>query len=266
MQCCGCSYAGQAEKLRRDLFSVTAVAIVLAAACVNAACSGNHSSPTAPTSLSTAPISPAPAPVATTFALNGRVTEAPPTTAVEVPRAVVTITDGINAGKVAIADGYGFYSIKDLTTGALTVKVSADGFVSTTTRIDVDIAADTTRNFRLMPVPQTVGYTLHGDIRGGDGKCSDGESMKPCRIVVIPIHNEGMIDVTLDWEPRGSADLDLTLFQSGGAAPITRSAGPGAGQKRVSAHVTGGSTYEFRITYASGTGEVKYTLKFSCPN
>lgn len=239
-------------------------AVVLTAGCVGIACSGSHSSPTAPASLSTALISPAPAPVATTFALSGRVTEAPPTTAVEVPRAVITITDGINAGRSTIADGYGFYSITNLTIGALTATVSADGFVSTTTRFDVDLAADATRHFRLMPVPRTVGYTMHGEIRGGDGKCSDGESMKPCRIVVIPIHNEGIIDVTLDWEPRGSAELDLALFQTGGAAPITRSTG--SGQKRVTAYVPGGSTYEFRITYASGTGDVKYTLKFSCPN
>jgi hypothetical protein len=90
--------------------------------------------------------------------------------------------------------------------------------------------------------------------------------MKPCRIVVIPIHNEGMIDVKLDWEPAASADLDLTLFQTGSETPITRASGPGASEKRVSARVPGGSTYEFRITYVSGTGAVNYTLTFSCPN
>jgi hypothetical protein len=204
--------------------------------------------------------------VPTTFSLRGRVTEAAPTTTTEVPGAVLTIVDGVNAGRFAIADAYGFYSINDLTIGAITVKVSADLFVSTTTRLDMNIGGETTRNFRLMPVPQTVSYSIPGDLGGTDGTCSDGKSMKPCRIIVIPIHNEGMIDLKLDWEPTGSTDLDLTVFQTGNEVPIARSAAPGGSGKRVSAHVTGGSTYEFRITWASGTGHVKYVLTFSCPN
>jgi hypothetical protein len=230
------------------------------------ACSDNQPSPVAPAPVPTPPTSPAPGPVATTFALGGRVTEAPPTTAVEVPRAVVTITDGVNAGKSAVADVYGFYSIKDLTIGALTVNVSADGFVSTTTPLELNIAGENTRNFRLMPVAQTVSHTTNGSIAGTDGTCSDGRSMKPCRIVVMPIHNEGLVDVSLEWEPAASADLDLTLFQTGNETPIARSAGVVGGRKRVSARVAGGSTYEFRITYASGTVGVNYTLTFSCPN
>jgi hypothetical protein len=243
-----------------------AVVVVVVAACMSTACTGSQASPTASTTLPTPPIAPQPAPpVPTTFALTGRVTEAPPTTTTEVPHAVVTITDGVNAGRSAIANVFGFYSIPELTVGAVTVKVSADNFVSTTTRLDMNVAGETTRNFQLMPVPKTVSYTLHGDLRGGDGTCSDGASMKPCRITVMPVHNEGMIEVTLNWEPGGAANLDLTLFETGSAAPIARSA-PGAGQKHVSAHVSGGHTYEFRITYASGTGDVNYTLSFFCPS
>jgi hypothetical protein len=259
------SQASKGDELR-DRLSGAAIALALAAACLGSACANSHSSQTAPTPLPTTPTEAAPTPVATNFALGGRVTEAPPTTAVEVPRAVVTITDGVNAGRSAIADVYGFYSIKDLSIGPITVKVTADGFVSTTTGLDVNIAGQTTRNFRLMPVPKTMSYTMGGDLRGTDGTCSDGRSMKPCRIVVIPIHNEGMIDVKLDWEPAASADLELTLFQTGSETPIARAAGAGASQKRVSARVSGGTTYEFRITYASGTGAVNYTLTVSCPN
>ena len=90
--------------------------------------------------------------------------------------------------------------------------------------------------------------------------------MKPCRITVMPVHNEGMIEVTLNWEPGASVKLDVTLFQTGNPTPLARSSGQGAGQRRVSARVPGGSTYEFRITYASGTADVKYTLAFSCPS
>jgi hypothetical protein len=89
--------------------------------------------------------------------------------------------------------------------------------------------------------------------------------MKPCRITVMPVHNEGMIEVTLNWEPA-SSNLEVTLFQTGSPAPIARSVSAGAGKRRVSAHVSGGSTYEFRITYASGKEDVKYTLSFSCPS
>jgi hypothetical protein len=259
--------AWELESVRITFLRSTAMVVLTAVGCIGIACSGNQASPTAATTLPAPPIAPQPAPpVPTTFALTGRVTEAPPTTTTEVPHAVVTITDGVNAGRSVIANVFGFYSIPDLAVGAVTVKVSADSFVSTTARLDMNVAGETTRNFQLMPVPKTLSYTLHGDLRGADGTCSDGESMKPCRITVMPIHNEGMIEVTLNWEPGGAADLDLTLFETGSTVPIARSAGPGNGQKRVSARVSGGHTYEFRMTYASGKEDVKYTLTFSCPS
>ena len=243
------------------------VVVIVVAACVSTACSGSQASPTSSSSVPTPPITPQPTPpTPVTFALRGRVTQAPPTTTTEVPGAVVAITDGVNAGRFAIADAYGFYSINDLAIESITVKVSADFFVSTTARIDMNIAGETTRNFHLMPVLETVSYTLYGDLRGGDGTCSDGESMKPCRITVMPVHNEGMIEVTLNWEPGASANLELSLFQTGSPTPIARSAGQVGSKRRVSARVPGGHTYEFRITYASGTGDVNYTLSFSCPS
>lgn len=262
-----CERSSDEKKRRIDLLTRAVMTIVAAAACMNAACSGNQASPTASTTLPTPPITPQPAPPApaATFALRGRVTQAPPTTTTEVPGARVTITDGVNAGRFAIADVYGFYSIKDLAIGTITVKVTADYFVSTTTQLAMDIAGETTQNFHLMPVPDTLSYSLPGDISPTDGTCSDGESMKPCRITVMPVHNEGMIEVTLNWEPA-SSNLEVTLFQTGSSAPIAKSVSAGAGKRRVSARVSGGSTYEFRITYASGKENVKYTLAFSCPS
>ena len=85
-------------------------------------------------------------------------------------------------------------------------------------------------------------------------------SGRPCRIVVIPIHNAGPVDAVLTWS-GGAADLDLTLFQTGISKPIVRSASAGRGPEEVQATLTTGATYEFRITYAGGSGRTAYTLR-----
>lgn len=85
---------------------------MLSIACVIAAgCSNPHaSSPIAPT-VATTP-APVPAP-ASSFTLRGRVGEAPPTAPTGIRGAVLTIGDGVNAGRSAVTDAYGFYTIPD---------------------------------------------------------------------------------------------------------------------------------------------------------
>ncbi|MBI4485325.1 MAG: hypothetical protein HY655_04885 [Acidobacteria bacterium] len=119
---------------------------------------------------------------------------------------------------------------------------------------------NTTSNFELPPVPQVMRHTLVGDIAAGDGTCSDGVSNKPCRIVMIPIHNSGPIDATLVWTPNRAANLDLTLFQTNNPVPIARSNNAGATPERISASLTAAATYELRITFADGSGGTNYTL------
>ena len=233
------------------------------AACASAACGGSHAAPASPTpALITSP-TPAPAPAAK-VTLAGRITESPPTPTTGIDGAVVTIRDGSNAGRFATANPLGFYSIADLEPGAFTVTIDANDYVGTWA--NVACSANLTSNFQLLPVPKTITHTLTGDVGGSDGTCSDSISDRPCRIVVIPIHNVGPVEAVLSWTPTKGADLDLTLFQTGVAAPLARSASAGAGPEQVNANLTVGATYEFHITYAAGVARATYTLRVTHMN
>ena len=218
------------------------------------ACGGAHTATSAPALVSVA------APTSSAaISLTGRVTESAPTPTTGIEGAVVMIADGPNAGRSALTNPFGFYSFSDLQAGAFTISVSAEDYVATSERIAC--SASSTSDFQLLPVAKTVTHILTGDIGGEDGTCSDSVSVLPCRIVVIPIHNAGPVEAVLSWTPAGAADLDLTLFQTGVSAPVARSGSSGAGPEHVSAALTVGATYEFRITYARGTGRVAYTLR-----
>lgn len=171
---------------------------------------------------------------------------------------MVTIRDGVDAGKSGIADTFGFYAVPDLQPASVTISVSADGFMGTSR--SVEVTSNTTSNFELPPVPQVMTHTVDGGIAAGDGTCSDGVSHKACRIVMIPIHNPGPIDATLTWTPNRAANLDLTLFQTNNAVPIARSNNAGGTPERVQASLTAAATYELRITFADGSGDTAYTL------
>jgi len=232
--------------MRFDLFS-----LVLAASAAVAACGGTRASMSAPTpSVSTS---------SATISLTGRVTESAPTPTTGIEGAVVTIGDGPNAGRSAVTNPYGFYSISDLHAGAFTITVNADDYVGASERLAC--SASSTSDFQLLPIAKTVTHVLTGDIGGEDGTCSDSVSVRPCRIIVIPIHNSGPVNAELSWTPSSAADLDLTLFQTGVSDPLARSATAGSRPEQVSATLTVGATYEFRITYSGGTGRVAYTLR-----
>jgi hypothetical protein len=225
-----------------------------------AGCTGAHAS-NSTTAQSLAPIA---APTSSApISLNGRVTESAPTATTGIEGAVVTITDGPNAGRSGVTNLYGLYSISDLQPGAFTISVAADDYVGTSER--VACSASSTSDFQLLPVAKTVTHILTGDIGGDDGTCSDSIYKRPCRIVVIPVHNVGPVDAVLTWS-GGSADLDLSLFQTGVSTPLDRSAASGAGPEQVHASLTTGATYEFRITYAGGTGRANYTLRVTHMN
>jgi hypothetical protein len=226
--------------------------VLWAAAAVG--CSSAHASPTAP-AQSLVPVT---APTASTsISLTGRVTETAPTSMTGIEAAVITISEGANAGRTGVTDLYGYYTIDGLQPGAFTVNVSADDYVATSERIAC--SASSMSDFQLMPVAKTETHVLTGDVGPDDGTCSDSVSARPCRIVVIPIHNAGPVNAVLTWS--GAADLDLTLFQTGISKPLDRSASPGPGPEQIQDTLTTGATYEFRITYAGGSGRAAYTLR-----
>jgi carboxypeptidase family protein len=230
--------------------------VVAAAACSERSA---HSLLT-PTSTSAAPTtSPDGAPIT----IIGRIRESAPTQAVGVWDATVRVADGPDAGRMAITDSFGFYRLAGLQPGRFTVAVSADGFIEGKEVIAAH--SNTKLDVVLTPVPRTVTHTSTGSIAAGDGTCSDGMSPKPCRILMVPVHNDGSVSATLTWVCANGADLDLTLFKTGEQRPIARSNGSGAGPEQVTAVVSGGSTYEFRMTWAAGSGSAQYVLEVSYP-
>jgi len=151
----------------------------------------------------------------------------------------------------------GFYSITDVVAGA-TINASANGYVDTTLGQDTGRAGT---NFQLRPVPRTTTTTLTDTLSAQVGTCSDGVSMRPCHILMLPIHNSGPLEATLTWDPIDEANLDLSLFQTGSPSFIARSASTAAEPESISATVPAGTTYELRVTYASGTAATRYTLR-----
>jgi hypothetical protein len=199
--------------------------------------------------------------------MQGRVTEAAPTTVMGVWDSVVTISDGASSWSSEKTYGgaaQGTYSIPSLRPGRYEASVSAPGFVTATRTIT--IPADAATNFPLLPVPETLTNTFDYQISDGDGTCSDGTQEKPCRIVAIPIHNAGAIDATLTWRSATPVVLNVTLFQKGQREPLARSTPSGATGHHLAAAVPGGALYELRITYASGTGPASYSMRVVHPN
>src|SRR5207248_973364 len=84
------------------------LSLVLAAS-AGSACSGAHTSAIAPTSTQSGNAAPAPSSVT----LTRRVTESAPTALTGIEGAVVTISDGTNAGRSAVTNQYGFHSMAD---------------------------------------------------------------------------------------------------------------------------------------------------------
>jgi hypothetical protein len=107
--------------------------LLIAAACGGGATSGSPAAPTPP--------SPA---VAT---LSGRVTESGGSTGFPIGGAVLTISEGANAGKTAATNASGDYSFAELRRETFAVSISANGYM--TTEFPVDLRAGTIHHFSL---------------------------------------------------------------------------------------------------------------------
>ena len=217
-------------------------------------------SPTAPATDPGVITVPAPGEVSVT--LKGRVTEAAPTTVMGVGGSTVTLSDGTTSWSSARTFGgaaQGRYAISGLRPGQYEASVSADKFVGVTRTIT--IAADTTTDFPLLPVPETMTHTFEYQISDGDGTCSDGTQLKPCRIVAIPIHNPGLLDAALSWKADAPVKLTVTLFQNGQPAPLARATAADDASQRLRMTLPGGAVYELRITYMSGVGTASYAMR-----
>jgi Carboxypeptidase regulatory-like domain len=226
----------------------------------------DKASPVAPTTPSPDPSTqtPPPSPAVSQITLTGRITEAPPTTWTGVEGAMFTITDGANTGRSVKADLDGYFTLAGLTPGPIRATATAEGYVPAS--LTLDGSRDTTASVQLLPNPQTITNTITGDLASTGGTCSDGIADRPCQIIAMPIHNNGPTDATLTWTGSSDVALTVTLFQTGASTPIARSSAAGTNSQHISAMLTGGQDYEFRITVVGGTGSASYTLRVTHQN
>lgn len=195
------------------------------------------------------------------FPLTGSVSESIPTTNVKIANATVTIDSGPNAGRTAVTDGAGNYSFSDLTAGGMNLKVAAPGYQQGGGTVDLN-GPNKTLNLTMRPDARTIDETITGSVGGGDSTCSDGTFQKPCKRHTLPIHNAGLVEVDMEFT-GGSNDLDLTFWSSG--TLVAESKGV-RGRESISANVSGGGSYEVRVTYYSGATVSNYTLRVRRPN
>jgi hypothetical protein len=200
-------------------------------------------------------------PAASTWLLQGVVTESAPTATVPIVGARVEIVDGANAGRAATTDGNGYYALSGLTGSTFTLRTTHAAYQIADR--PVTLSRDTTMNVTMRPNPQQLDDSYTGQISGGDPTtCSDGVFVKPCKRISLPIHNDGALSAEMDWV-GGSADLDLTLWR--GSTLVARAVGVGS-RESITSNVVGGSGYELRITYYSGSNTVEYRLRVRRPN
>jgi hypothetical protein len=197
--------------------------------------------------------------VPTSFTLSGTVSMAAPSSTTRLNGARVEVVDGAYAGKSAITDGSGNFSIPGLV-GGMTVRATLAGYAEQS--LSATMTQDRTLSFGLRPDARTIDETYTGEISGGTPtSCSDGIFTKPCVTITIAIHNSGNLAAELDW--AGSGDLDLTLWRGTTLIAESRKA---SGRENISSFLSGGSSYQLKITYYSGAVIAPYTLRVTRMN
>jgi hypothetical protein len=237
--------------------------LVVAAALVVPVAGCSNGTSIVPASI-TAPSNPSAPPSSSVLTLSGRVTESAPTESRAIAGATLTISAGPDAGRSTTTDIGGRYTFADLRSGAIVVDVAAHGYVGVSESIPLD--TDMKINVGLKPERRIVDHAWTGKLAPSDGTCSDGAATLPCVIVAFSMHNAGSIDAQLSWSAGSAIDLNLSLFQTGVATPILRSASDGVTPESMAVMVSGGAHYELRVTYASGTVPADYKLHVVHPN
>jgi hypothetical protein len=196
-----------------------------------------------------------------TYLLQGVVSKSAPSTSTPIVGARLEVLDGPNAGRAVTTDGNGYYVLSGLRNGSFTLRATHPDHQPADQA--VRLSRDTTQNVMLRPTPKQLDEVYTGQISGGDPTtCSDGTFIKPCRKIVLPIHNDGALSAEMDWV-GGSADLDISLWR--GTTRIARAVGVGS-RETISSNVVGGNNYELHVTYYSGANTVEYRVRVSRPN
>ncbi|MFA5911079.1 MAG: carboxypeptidase-like regulatory domain-containing protein [Vicinamibacterales bacterium] len=119
--------------------------LVSALALGAAACGGATATSPTPTSPTPTVAAPIPTPTVTLYTLSGRVTDS--ATSAPVAGATVSVTDGANAGKSAVTDATGNYSVTGLQQAGFTVTATAGAYAPSSQ--GVTLTSNQSQNFTL---------------------------------------------------------------------------------------------------------------------
>lgn len=237
-----------------------------AALALAVACGGGNNTPTAPTPVASTPTptpapTPSPTPTPATAEMLGVVrtqgTQAP------VGGARVEVTVGPNQGMAASTDGNGFYILRGLAVGPISVRASHPAHETRDFPL-LPLTASRSQDLLLRENPRTIDEVLTGSVSGGTPRCGPGSfnfENGPCVRFNLPITNSGRLEVRLQWD-GGVNDLDLYVFQGGRLLVDSNNAS--RNEEFISTDVNG--PVEVRVVYYSGSTVQPFRLLIRRPN
>jgi carboxypeptidase family protein len=210
--------------------------VVLAIAFAACATSGCHDTPppSAPTPTPTPPAAPA-------RTIRGTVYETVPTDTTPIAGARVTVDDGPNAGKTAVADSSGRYAISGLLDSTFKLHASANGYIDRAGSLVLD--QDRVLDFRLVPEPRTITDVVTGTI----ANCN-GQVYIVCFSYRFYLHSPGPIvleQVTFTGANESSMEVQVYYPAQDRVLVSPQGRSPGTLSVNVCSGCTG--TYDFRI-------------------
>ena len=196
-----------------------------------------------------------------TYILSGVVTESVPTTSTVLSGVRVEFTDAASQGRFATTDGSGHYEITQVPVGSYSVRAAVAGYVDSTKQVTV--GANTTADFALVPMPQTIWFTRGGSISPSSPACP-GDT-RPCQAFALPpVHNAGPLIATLNWNGADALALQLVNVDTGQVLFSVS----GQAAQFLSTQIETPGNYQLRVVALSSmTGPVALTLNVTaCPN
>ena len=180
--------------------------------------------------------------------------------------AILTIMDGLNAGKATTTDGTGFFAFSGLVRGGFTLRAEAAGYDSVNTGMTLDTPNQIMQTIRLLPTFQQILSSREDSISGGDVPCSLvlGD---PCRQYSLAIHHDGIVEGTFMWEDDDTW-LWFGLYRASDGSRLVESS-----QSRVfglrqqfSTAVQGGQVYIVVVRWLFGARITPFSATVSRPN
>ena len=231
--------------------------MALAIAVVACATSGCHDTPppSAPTPTATPPATP-------TRTISGIVYETAPTDTTPIAGARVTVDDGPNAGKSAVADSSGRYAISGLLDSTFKLHASANGYVDRGGSLV--LSQDRVLDFRLVPEQRTITDVVTGTIEN----CTGAEYIV-CFSHRFYLHQPGPIVLEqVTFTGANESSMQVQFYYANGTQNYVITSIPGRSPGTQFLHLcpscmTG--TYDFRIV-GRIIGPVSLTARITHPN